>query len=266
MRLTSAGQLGVPFSGDGPGPTPPPSQPSISTTDLLVWWDPGNPSGYVTGSPNKLINLAPTGATYDASQTTYVSGAGAGAALDAAGRYISFGKGSTGGAFIFKTPSITTGFIPANQAFTWISWYYGVAPLYTTSHVSLALMNFNAPPFYVRFNIGSTSRTYTSNSTGASTFTGTPAADTWYMLAMTVGNAGGSGSTTVTRNAYINGVLNATSTGTVTNATVSRTIAVGMLSGANNSSFRQGMCAVYTAALTVGEIQTIYNTYAPYYV
>ena len=260
MIITSAAQLGVPYT-----VTSAPAQPSISTTNLLVWYDPGNPSGYVAGSPNKLVNLAPTGTTWDASQATFVAGAGSGAELNASGRYITFTKGGTGGALTMKTASITTQFIPANQAFTWITWYYGVSALSATAHSVLPLSGFTGPPFHVRFAIGSAVKTYQSNTTGASSFTGTFSANTWYMLAMTVGSAGG-GSGTVTRNAYINGAFDSTSTGTVSQASTSRALNVGMMTGDNSKAFRQGMSAVYTAALSAGDIQTIYNTYSPYYV
>lgn len=263
MILTSASQLGVPFK---TAAAPAPSQPSISSTNLLLWWDPGNPSGYVAGSPNKLVNLAPTGTAYDGSQTTYVAGAGSAAELNASGRYITFTKGSSGGALIFKTPSITTGFIPANQAFTWITWVYANSALPSTALSVLSLTNFSGPPFLVRFALGSATKTYQSNSTGASNFTGNFSANTWYMLAMTVASAGGSSSTNVTRNAYINGAFDSTSSNNVTNSSVSRAISVGHLTGNNSNVFRQGMSAVYTAALSAEDIQTIYNTYSPYYV
>ena len=260
MILTSASQLGVPFTISSA-----PAEPSISSTNLLLWWDPGNPSGYVAGSPNKLVNLAPTGTTYDASQTTFVAGAGSSAVLNTSGRYITFTKGSSGGALIFKTPSITSGFIPANQAFTWISWFYGNTSLPSTALSILALTNFSGPPFYVRFAIGSGTKTYQSNSTGAASFTGNFSANTWYMLAMTVASAGG-GSGNVTRNVYINGAFDSTSSNTVSTVSTTRTISVGHITGNNSNVFRQGMSAVYTAALSAGEIQTIYNTYSPFYV
>lgn len=260
MILTSASQLGVPYTISSA-----PAQPSISSTNLLLWWDPGNPSGYVAGSPNKLVNLAPTGTAYDASQTTFVAGAGSAAELNATGRYITFTKGSTGGAIIFKTPSITTGFILANQAFTWISWFYGNIALPSTAISLLAMTNFSGPPYHARFAIGSSVKTYQSNLTGASNFTGSFSANTWYMLAMTVGNAGG-GSGNVTRNVYINGAFDSTSSNTVSTSSASRTISVGHNAGSNGNVFRQGMSAIYTTALSAQEIQTIYNTYSPYYV
>lgn len=262
MILTSASQLGVPYKISSA-----PAQPSISTTDLMMWWDPGNPSGYVAGSPNRLVNLAPTGTTWDGSQTTWVAGAGSAAELNATGRYITFTKGSTGGAIIIKSPNFTTGFVPANQAFTYISWVYIVGSLPTTTPGPLVHIPSGGGGLRTGFRVTSSSRQYNSNSTSGGNFAGSFVANTWYMFAMTVGNAGGSGTANVTRIGYLNGALDgSSSTATVNNQTTSATLCVGHAFGQNNTSYRQGMVAVYLRALSAGDIQTIYNTYSPYYV
>lgn len=260
MILTSTFQFSNSFTSSAPAP-PAPEEPTIDQTNLMLWWDPGNPAGFVASPTQKLINLASTGATFDATQATFTAGVGSSAVLNQAGRYITFTNGSTNGKLIFKTPSITTGFIPNSQSFTWITWFRATDSLPVTSLQIFRLMNFNSPPYYVGFVIGSGGKTFQTNSTPTNNFVGAASivANTWFCLAMTAVLGG-------VTTAYINGTTDSSQSSNLSTATVSRTIQVGSGGGVANTVFRQGMSAVYLRALSQGEITTIYNTYAPFYV
>jgi len=258
MILTFASQLSTLFPPLST-PSPAPAEPTIDLTNLMLWWDPGNPAGWVSSPTQKLVNLVSGGSAFDATQTTFASGGTPTAVLDQAGRYITFTNGATNGRLIFKTPSITSGFVPSNQSFTWITWFRANTSLPSTALQIFRLMNFTAPPYRVGFAIGSGSKIFMTNSTPQNNFAGTFVANTWYMLSMSATLGGNT-------LAYINTTLDSTVTSNLDTSTVSRTIQCGAAGGAANTVFRQGMSAVYLRALTAGELTTIYNTYSPYYV
>jgi len=258
MILTSTSQFSNSFTAAAPAPAP--SQPTIDLTNLMLWWDPGNPAGWVSSPTPKLVNLVSGGSAFDATQTTFAAGTGASAVLDQAGRYITFTNGTSTGKLIFKTPSITSGFVPGSQSFTWITWFRANTSLPATNLQIFRLMNFAAPPYRVGFAIGSGGKTFQTNSTPQNNFAGTFVANTWYMLSMSATLGGNT-------LAYINTTLDSTVTSNLdTTSATSRTIQVGSAGGVANTVFRQGMSAVYLRALTAEELTTIYNTYSPYYV